>query len=83
MTKRLVNRFLNSLLGKNLYDLSYLHILEWFEKKTGKFTSHDLQNEMLKVWHSLFCVTLQRTSEAQSSTLLWQMSVLIPPTKSR
>jgi len=27
----------------------YLQILEWLEKKTGNFTSHDLQNEMLKV----------------------------------
>ena len=27
----------------------YLQILDWLEKKTGKFTSHDLHNEMLKV----------------------------------
>ena len=26
-----------------------LQLMEWLQKKTGKYTSHDIQNEMLKI----------------------------------
>ena len=26
-----------------------LQLMEWLQKKTGKYTSHDIQNEMLKL----------------------------------
>ena len=34
----------------NMY-LQYitLQLMEWFQKKTGKYTSHDWQNEMFKI----------------------------------
>ena len=29
-------------------------ILEWLKKKTDKYTSVDIQNEMLKQWHCIY-----------------------------
>ena len=26
-----------------------MQLMEWLQKKTGKYTSHDIQNEMLKI----------------------------------
>ena len=47
------------------YVMHIIQILDWLEKKKGKFTSHDTQNEILKLMALSvlreIAVSLQRT----------------------